>query len=103
MKTPAELKALRDNWRFDPCWDIEDTEGFEEYKEELRLYRIEQERLWAERRFTALVDTANRMGIPDNLKLASYIERLEKGVKSLEERLYSLENISDAEKSRRRM
>jgi hypothetical protein len=42
-KTPEEIEALKANWRKDPCWDIEDTEGFEEIKAELELYRLEFE------------------------------------------------------------
>lgn len=42
-KTAEEIQALKDNWRKDPCWDIEDTEGFEDHKDELLAYRLEVE------------------------------------------------------------
>lgn len=35
MKTEEEIRALKANWQADPIWDIEDTEGFEEHREEL--------------------------------------------------------------------
>lgn len=35
MKTREEEEDLKQNWVNDPCWDIEETEGFEEYREEL--------------------------------------------------------------------
>jgi hypothetical protein len=40
MKTREEVEALKANWLSDPIWDIEDTEGFEEYRAELREYRL---------------------------------------------------------------
>jgi len=30
--TPEQIQKLKDNWSQDPCWDIEDTEGFEAHK-----------------------------------------------------------------------
>jgi len=35
MKTRAEVEALKTSWKQDPSWDIETTEGFEDYKDEL--------------------------------------------------------------------
>lgn len=37
----AEIDQLKANWRSDPCWDIEDTEGFEEHREELKVWRLQ--------------------------------------------------------------
>lgn len=103
MKTQAELKALKDNWLSDPCWDIEDTEGFEEHKEELLKFRKEKEESeWEARRYH-LLEKSKSFSVFPNVYLAEYLEGLENRIKSLEERLYSLENISDVEKSRRRM
>lgn len=48
-KTPEDIQALKDNWRHDPCYDIEDAEGFEEHREELKAYREERELYWKER------------------------------------------------------
>jgi len=31
MKSEQEITALKVNWKSDPCWDIEDTEGFEDH------------------------------------------------------------------------
>ena len=50
MKTELEIDALKRNWERDPCWDIETTEGFEEHKEELLVYRKEKEAEWEEQR-----------------------------------------------------
>ena len=41
IRTPEEIEALKKNWLQDPCWDIEDTEGFEAHREELLTWRKE--------------------------------------------------------------
>lgn len=48
MPSPEEIQELKDNWRRDPCWDIEDTEGFEEHREELLAYSLEMKAHWKE-------------------------------------------------------
>jgi hypothetical protein len=42
-KTREEIDALKDNWRTDPSWDIEKTEGFEEHHDELLVWREKYE------------------------------------------------------------
>jgi hypothetical protein len=45
MKTTnEEVEALKRIWIKDPCWDIEDTGGFEAYHDELLAWRKEQDR-----------------------------------------------------------
>lgn len=46
-KTKEEVEELKRNWKHDPNWDIEDTEGFEDYREELVKFREENETGWA--------------------------------------------------------
>jgi len=88
MKTQAEIEALKSNWKSDPCWDIEDTEGFEEHREELKQYRLEQEKVWEAQRYNRLLLKSEDLGIRGNLKLTAYIESLEKRITDLDERLY---------------
>lgn len=38
---PAELAALKAIWLEDPYWIIEDTNGFEAHRDELRKFRLE--------------------------------------------------------------
>lgn len=45
-KTPEEISKLKVYWYNDPIWDLYDTEGFEEYKEELKAYQEECEARW---------------------------------------------------------
>jgi hypothetical protein len=46
MKTREEVEALKVNWLNDPCWNLEDTGGFEEYAVELGAFAIEHEAEW---------------------------------------------------------
>lgn len=41
MATQDEIENLKANWLADPCWDIENTEGFEEHHDELLKFREE--------------------------------------------------------------
>ena len=41
-----EIEELKKNWFSDPCWDIEETEGFEKYKDELLEFRLNCENKW---------------------------------------------------------
>lgn len=52
-----EIEALKRNWSRDPNWDIEDTEGFEEHKAELKAFSDNKKAQWkdqAEKYRTAL-------------------------------------------------
>lgn len=43
---PEELRLLKLDWKRDPCWDIEETEGFEAHRDELLAFRKKQEQKW---------------------------------------------------------
>lgn len=42
-KSADEIESLKKNWVKDPCWDIEDTDGFEYHHEELLAWRKDLE------------------------------------------------------------
>ena len=86
MKTSDEIYNLKMNWQADPCWDIEYTEGFEAHIAELLTFRVESETLWRANAAQCLHDYADKIGVPDNLKLAAYIRGLEKQIDRLNER-----------------
>jgi len=46
MKSRKEVEKLKTDWYTDPCWDIEHSEGFEDYFGELEQYRITCEAYW---------------------------------------------------------
>ena len=85
--TTDELDALKASWLTDPCWDIEDTEGFEDDKEELLAFRKEREDLVDKRMHEELDQRAKKMmaetGITDPVT-AQYLftfAEIEKDVK----------------------
>lgn len=90
-QTPEAIEALKRSWRADPCWDIEDTDGFEVHRDELVQYREAFEAELRARAQAALEAYAETLGCPDNLKLAQYVRGLETRLEHFEERLRSLE------------
>lgn len=85
--TAEDLQALKDNWFNDPCWDIEDTEGFEEYKEELLTFRKEQEAKWKAQQYEKqiqrikLMENETGITVPVAQHLFTFAE-IEKNVKN---------------------
>jgi hypothetical protein len=79
------IEDLKSQWEADPCWDIEQTEGFEAHRDELKSYRKQKEIEWWQSSMQKIKDKADKLGCPDNLKLAEYVI-------SLEERIDRLEN-----------
>lgn len=85
MKTPDEIKALKEDWFNDPCWDIETAEGFEDHKEELLNYRLQCENKWKE-------GVQNRLKLKAyvlncSVELAGYIDSLEWKLKDMQEKI----------------
>ena len=46
MATLDEIEKLKKNWLADPCWYLEDEDGFGEHREELLKFRLETESAW---------------------------------------------------------
>ena len=77
MKTREEVSKLKRDRVNDNCWDLECTEGFEEYHDELLKYRQEKEVEWETQRLAYLQEKSITLGCPGNLDLVRYIEKLE--------------------------
>jgi len=82
-KTPKELTDLIAQWKADPCWDIEDTEGFEQYKDSLKLLRIEYHEKCRKDEEMRLMRKAFELGC--TVEVLKYIEDLERQIKKLSE------------------
>ncbi|PZO26181.1 MAG: hypothetical protein DCE86_14885, partial [Flavobacteriaceae bacterium] len=41
IKTREDIDELKKQWLYDPIWDIEETEGFEEFRDELLAWRLD--------------------------------------------------------------
>lgn len=48
-KTTEEIEALKKNWLNDPCWDIENTEGFEDHVAELTAFHELKRKEWEQK------------------------------------------------------
>ena len=93
MKTPQEVADLKSNWSFDPCWDIETTEGFESYAAELLAFRLAEEEEWHNAEQARILKLAERYGIPGNTVLASVLEQLQARVSELEVRIKDADDV----------
>lgn len=78
MATTNEIESLKKSWRYDPCWDIENTEGFEEHKEELLAYRLGIEKEWQEREDKRINERADKLKC--SVELVRYLENLERRI-----------------------
>lgn len=87
MKTREEIEHLKASWVGDPCWDIEDTEGFEDHQEELLRFRVEQEQRWRTEQDDRVRLKAIELDIEDKPTLAKYILDLESRLKEQSEQL----------------
>jgi hypothetical protein len=87
-KPREEVDKLKAVWAADPCWDIEDTEGFEAHREELIAFRQEVESRIQQEWIRKLETKAIELGVPDNLKLAEYVINLEFRLEDINEKLF---------------
>lgn len=91
IKTKEEIKKLKESWLHDPCWDIEETEGFEEHRVELLKYRLTMEEKWETYSNNILIEFMSKIGT-DNKKLGKYIMNMENKVEKLEDKVMELED-----------
>lgn len=80
------------NWANDPCWPLEETEGFEEYRPALMAVRKAYEVMWGHQIRLQLIDKAERIGMPGNAVFAQYCIGLEEKVQILTNRVDELLN-----------
>jgi hypothetical protein len=81
LKTRQEVEELKRQWRNDPCWDLWEQEGFEEYKNELRSYAEQKEAEWEAEEQMRKEARASKLGIPGNFE--SRIEYVDDRVNSV--------------------
>ena len=81
------VEELKTQWRNDPIWDLEETEGFEAHYEELLAYRLACKAEWKAQRARELEDKATALGVPGNLLLAQHFMELEEKILRLEEKV----------------
>jgi hypothetical protein len=99
-----EIEELKAGWASDPCFDIEDTAGFEDVREELLQFRKDTEAKWEELRMARLNKLAEMIGFKarelyefggkyslDPLVFTEYMEKILGNISSLEDRLEQVE------------
>jgi hypothetical protein len=84
-KCAADIDDLKKQWLADGCWDIENTDGFQPYHDELLKWRLFIEGKVQAEETTRLVKRADELGC--SVALVKYIEKLEDATKR------SFENI----------
>lgn len=92
MKTRQEVEQLKQCWIKDPIWDIYDTEGYEEYKDELRVFQTNMMQEWRAREYNKVYDYARTLSIETlgnpadepNLELAKLLMQIEKRLTQIE-------------------
>jgi hypothetical protein len=85
MATREEIERLKRSWVADNCWDLEDTDGFEEHREELLAFSTAKEAEWEANRVARLMKKAEELGVPGNVALAQHVFLLEYRLSKLEE------------------
>lgn len=89
MQKQEEINELKRQWEQDPCWDIEDTEGFEGFEghaHDLLAYRKQKEIEWEKQRQKEIEHIADSLGVPGNVKLACAFITLQRRIEELEEK-----------------
>lgn len=82
----SEIERLKNNWANDPCWDIEDTEGFETHFIELKAFRLGCDLYWSQECNSMIKDKARELNC--SLELAQYILNLENTINELKIELW---------------
>jgi hypothetical protein len=76
--TREDVEKLKADWLSDPCWDIEYTEGFDMYFEELRLFS-EVRRLNRDlETLQSEIERANNLNC--SIQLVRYLNSLERKI-----------------------
>lgn len=82
IPTTKDIDALKTNWLADPCWDIYDTPGFEEHRDELLAFQKHQELLWKVAEQRQMLEQCEIYGCSP--KMIQRLEKLEKRIDFLE-------------------
>lgn len=92
MKTREEVEQLKRDWIKDGCWDLEKTEGFEEYHGELKLYA---ENVYLTVRVDAMKKHHNKfkelVGMGISAPLAEHLMVMDSVIDSIIDRVTDLE------------
>jgi hypothetical protein len=98
--TREDVEILKADWEADPIWDLEGTEGFEAYRDELKTFFDAKKAEWEARReqderkrIAKIHEKADELGC--SFGVAQYIANLEGRIKHLERQVGVLLEHSD--------
>lgn len=83
-KSDQQIEDLKADWLNDPCYDLEETPGFEHHYLELKNFSELSKKNWELQRNREINAKAHELGIPGNKDLARYIMMLEDRLEKLE-------------------
>lgn len=86
------IDELCQNWKNDPCWELEDTADFQWARERLAVFANETKTKWANERNREIAAVASRLHIEGNQALAEYIYHLEAKLIGLQNQICVLSN-----------
>ncbi len=92
MRTKEDIEDLKRNWQIDPCWDIEETEGFEDHKLELQNFRYIHEQRETDIYNKDLEQYAYKIGT-GSTKLAEHIRGMKTTIEELKEEIYRIKHL----------
>ena len=92
QRSEEDIDRLKANWESDPCWDIEDTEGFEAHRVELESYRIQKEKGWELENLRRDKTRCENYGCSP--RMLSVIDVLRRDIRNLEKRLDEIQGYS---------
>ena len=87
MKTREEIEELKRQWTRNPIWDIETSEGFEEYHKELEVYSLEWRIKWEHENLDRFIRH------PDHfhpVSLAFEMDKSRQKIRELEDRFFEI-------------
>jgi hypothetical protein len=93
--TRQDVELLKSQWASDPCWDIENTEGFENYYIELKAFALGCELEWKQQResearaFSSKIESKAKQ-LNCSLELAKYILNLEETISEMRDFLIEI-------------
>ena len=90
MKTREEVEDLKRDWTRDPIWEVEDTEGFEDYKTELEIYLLKWKIKWENEHLSRLIKHEEQF---DPVSAAFGMEESRKNICKFTDRFFEISGL----------
>jgi hypothetical protein len=77
-KADGDVHRLKQQWLADPCWLIEQTPGFENYRAYLLAFRLRHQAAWEAKQRTQAAELdaeADRLGVRGLLRMVQQLQK----------------------------